>query len=130
MFDTTSRKFRILVVDDERRMVGFIRLNLEQDGFEVIEAFNGSEALDRLRDSLPDLILLDVMMPEINGFDVAAVLKNDPATKHIPIIYLTGLVTKEEFAGVEKMGSSFVVAKPVGHSELLEVVNKALADSN
>ncbi|MBW6467468.1 MAG: response regulator, partial [Brevefilum sp.] len=63
MPDKSLRKYRVLVVDDERRMVGFIRLNLEQDGFEVIEAFNGTEALERLRDSLPDLILLDVMMP-------------------------------------------------------------------
>ena len=55
MQEALSRKYRILVVDDERRMVGFIRLNLEQDGFEVIEAFNGTEALDRLRDSLPEI---------------------------------------------------------------------------
>ncbi|HQA28525.1 MAG TPA: response regulator, partial [Brevefilum fermentans] len=68
--EKSSRKYRILVVDDERRMVGFIRLNLEQDGFEVVEAYNGTEALERLRDSLPDLILLDVMMPDIDGFEV------------------------------------------------------------
>ena len=75
MLDTTSRKYRILVVDDERRMVGFIRLNLEQDGFEVIEAYNGTEALDRLRDSLPDLVLLDVMMPDIDGFEVLRTIR-------------------------------------------------------
>ncbi len=56
-------------------MVGFIRLNLEQDGFEVIEAFNGTDALNRLRDSLPDLILLDVMMPDIDGFEVLRTIR-------------------------------------------------------
>ena len=61
---------RILIVDDEERMVRFIRLNLEHDGFLVSEAFNGREALQQLRDVSPDLILLDVMMPELDGFEV------------------------------------------------------------
>jgi DNA-binding response OmpR family regulator len=60
---------RILVVDDEERMVRFIRMNLEHDGFQVMEAFNGKQAIDKLRDT-PDLILLDVMMPDIDGFEV------------------------------------------------------------
>ena len=59
---------RILVVDDEERMVRFIRLNLEHDGFQVIEAYRGHEAIQRLRDAIPDLILLDVMLPDLDGF--------------------------------------------------------------
>ena len=59
---------RILVVDDEERMVRFIRLNLEHDGFQVSEAFNGKEAIQKIRDVTPDLILLDVMMPDLDGF--------------------------------------------------------------
>ncbi|MCJ7707225.1 MAG: response regulator, partial [Anaerolineales bacterium] len=61
-----SRRRRILVVDDEPRMIHFIRLNLEHDGFEVVETSSGSKALDQLRDQLPDLILLDVMMPDLD----------------------------------------------------------------
>lgn len=84
--EKSSRKYRILVVDDERRMVGFIRLNLEQDGFEVVEAYNGTEALERLRDSLPDLILLDVMMPDIDGFEVLRTIRE---VSQVPVIMLT-----------------------------------------
>ena len=63
-------KKKILVVDDERGLVKIIRLNLEQDGFEVVEANNGTQAMEKLRTTLPDLILLDVMMPDIDGFTV------------------------------------------------------------
>ena len=66
---------KILVVDDEERMVRFIRLNLEHDGFLVSEAFNGKEAIQQLRDSSPDLILLDVMMPELDGFEVLQIIR-------------------------------------------------------
>jgi len=66
---------RILVVDDEERMVRFIRLNLEHDGFQVFEAFNGKQAIDMIRSNLPDLVLLDVMMPDIDGFEVLEMIR-------------------------------------------------------
>ena len=62
---------KILVVDDEERMARFIRLNLEHDGFQVIEAFRGQEAMDKIRTTMPDLVLLDIMLPDLDG------LKND-----------------------------------------------------
>ncbi|MGD0876860.1 MAG: response regulator, partial [Anaerolineales bacterium] len=64
MAEDSLKRRKILIVDDEERMIRFIRLNLEHDGFVVAEAFNGKQALQRLRDSTPDLILLDVMMPD------------------------------------------------------------------
>jgi two-component system KDP operon response regulator KdpE len=64
-----NERRRILVVDDEERMVRFIRMNLEHDGYQVMEALNGKQAIDKLRDT-PDLVLLDVMMPDIDGFEV------------------------------------------------------------
>ena len=70
MVDNQYRDRKILVVDDEERMVRFIRLNLEHDGFQVVEAFNGKQAINKARSNLPDLILLDVMMPDIDGFEV------------------------------------------------------------
>ena len=68
MSEIRVRDRRILVVDDEERMVRFIRLNLEHDGFQVVEAYRGIQAIDRLRNTLPDLILLDVMLPDLDGF--------------------------------------------------------------
>ncbi len=72
MVDNQYRDRKILVVDDEERMVRFIRLNLEHDGFRVIEAFNGNQAINKARSNLPDLVLLDVMMPDLDGFEVLA----------------------------------------------------------
>jgi len=73
--DNRLRGRRILVVDDEERMVRFIRLNLEHDGFQVIEAFNGSQAINKVRSGLPDLVLLDVMMPDLDGFEVLKIVR-------------------------------------------------------
>lgn len=123
MFDTPSRKFRILVVDDERRMVGFIRLNLEQDGFEVIEAFNGSEGLDRLRDSLPDLILLDVMMPDIDGFEVLKMIRE---ISQVPVIMLTAKGEEDDKVKGLELGADDYITKPFSPRELVSRVKAVL----
>ena len=85
MSDSFDRR-RILVVDDEERMVRFIRMNLEHDGFQVSEAFNGKQAIQRIRDVTPDLILLDVMMPDIDGFEVLETIRE---FSNVPVIMLT-----------------------------------------
>jgi len=121
--DTTSRKYRILVVDDERRMVGFIRLNLEQDGFEVIEAFNGNEALERLRDSLPDLILLDVMMPDIDGFEVLRMIRE---ISQVPVIMLTAKGEEDDKVKGLELGADDYITKPFSPRELVSRVKAVL----
>lgn len=123
MQEKSLRKFRILVVDDERRMVGFIRLNLEQDGFEVIEAYNGTEALDRLRDSLPDLILLDVMMPDIDGFDVLRTVRE---VSQVPVIMLTAKGEEEDKVKGLELGADDYVTKPFSPRELVSRVKAVL----
>ena len=123
MPDKTSRKYRILVVDDERRMVGFIRLNLEQDGFEVIEAYNGTEALDRLRDSLPDLILLDVMMPDIDGFEVLRTIRE---ISQVPVIMLTAKGEEDDKIKGLELGADDYVTKPFSPRELVSRVKAVL----
>ena len=75
MPEETFKNRLIMVVDDEERMARFIRLNLEHDGFQVVEAFRGMEAIQKLRDSLPDLIILDVMMPDLDGFEVLKMIR-------------------------------------------------------
>ena len=123
MLDKSSRKYRILVVDDERRMVGFIRLNLEQDGFEVIEAYNGTEALERLRDSLPDLILLDVMMPDIDGFEVLRMIRE---ISQVPVIMLTAKGEEDDKVKGLELGADDYVTKPFSPRELVSRVKAVL----
>jgi two-component system KDP operon response regulator KdpE len=123
MLDTSSRKYRILVVDDERRMVGFIRLNLEQDGFEVIEASNGNEALERLRDSLPDLILLDVMMPDLDGFEVLRTIRE---ISQVPVIMLTAKGEEDDKVKGLELGADDYVTKPFSPRELVSRVKAVL----
>lgn len=123
MFDLNTRKYRILVVDDEKRMVGFIRLNLEQDGFTVIEAFNGTQALDRLRDSLPDLILLDVMMPDMDGFEVLQTIREISA---VPVIMLTAKGEENDKVKGLESGADDYVTKPFSPRELVSRVKAVL----
>ncbi|MFU8826032.1 MAG: response regulator transcription factor [Brevefilum sp.] len=123
MPDKSLRKYRVLVVDDERRMVGFIRLNLEQDGFEVIEAFNGSDALERLRDSLPDLILLDVMMPDIDGFEVLRTIRE---VSQVPVIMLTAKGEEDDKVKGLELGADDYVTKPFSPRELVSRVRAVL----
>jgi two-component system KDP operon response regulator KdpE len=123
MQNNPSRKYKILVVDDERRMVGFIRLNLEQDGFEVIEAYNGTKALERLRDSLPDLILLDVMMPDIDGFEVLRTIRE---ISQVPVIMLTAKGEEEDIVKGLELGADDYVTKPFSPRELVSRVKAVL----
>jgi two-component system KDP operon response regulator KdpE len=114
---------RILVVDDEERMVRFIRLNLEHDGFQVSEAFNGKQAIQRLRDVNPDLILLDVMMPDLNGFEVLEMVRE---ISNVPVIMLTAKGEENDrVRGLEK-GADDYVTKPFSPRELVSRVRAVL----
>ena len=114
---------RILVVDDEERIVRFIRLNLEQDGFQVEEAFNGKDALDKLRQTLPDLILLDVMLPDIEGFDVLAMIREN---HEVPIIMLTAKTEEDDRVRGLELGADDYVTKPFSPRELVSRVRAVL----
>ncbi len=113
----------ILVVDDDTPIRSLLRQELGDAGYQVQEASNGKAALDMVRMSKPDLIILDVMMPEINGFDVAAVLKNDPATMDIPIIILSIVQDKER--GL-KIGVDRYLTKPINTEQLFHEVDELL----
>lgn len=109
----------ILVVDDDQHIRGFLRQELEGAGYQVREAVDGVEAVQEVKKELPGLILLDVMMPGINGFDVAAVLKADPATMGIPIIILSILEDKERGY---RLGVDKYLTKPVKTELLLQEI--------
>jgi DNA-binding response OmpR family regulator len=110
------RNRRILVVDDEQRMARFIRLNLEHDGFIVEEAYNGMEAINRLRDVMPDLIMLDVMMPDIDGFEVLRMIRE---FSQVPVIMLTAKGEEDDRVKGLELGADDYVTKPFSPRELV-----------
>ena len=114
---------RILVVDDEERMVRFIRLNLEHDGFQVSEAFNGKQAVQRLRDVNPDLILLDVMMPDLDGFEVLEMVRE---ISNVPVIMLTAKGEEDDRVRGLEIGADDYVTKPFSPRELVSRVRAVL----
>jgi DNA-binding response OmpR family regulator len=107
---------KILVVDDEERMLRFIRLNLEHDGFQVIEATKGNDALDKMRTDMPDLILLDIMLPDIDGFEV---LKRIREISNIPVIMLTAKGEEDDRVKGLELGADDYVTKPFSPRELV-----------
>ena len=117
----------ILVVDDEERMVRFIRLNLEHDGFQVIEAFNGTQAIDKVRSKLPDLLLLDVMMPDMDGFEVLKVIRE---VSSVPVIMLTAKGEEDDRVRGLELGADDYVTKPFSPRELVSRVRAVLRRTN
>src|SRR3972149_1277064 len=116
MPDPSPINKRILVVDDEERIVRFIRLNLEQDGFQVVEAFTGKQAMEKLRQALPDLILLDVMLPDLDGFEVLRMVREN---HDVPIIMLTAKTEEDDRVRGLELGADDYVTKPFSPRELL-----------
>lgn len=121
--DINIRDRRILVVDDEERMVRFIRLNLEHDGFQVIEAYNGTQAIDKMRSGLPDLILLDVMMPDIDGFEVLRIIRE---ISSVPVIMLTAKGEEDDRVRGLELGADDYITKPFSPRELVSRVRAVL----
>ncbi len=114
---------RILVVDDEERMVRFIRLNLEHDGFHVSEAFNGRQAVQKLRDINLDIILLDVMMPDLDGFEVLEMVRE---ISNVPVIMLTAKGEEDDRVRGLELGADDYVTKPFSPRELVSRVRAVL----
>ncbi|MCL4259577.1 MAG: response regulator, partial [Anaerolineales bacterium] len=123
MTDEFKRR-RILVVDDEERMVRFIRMNLEHDGFQVTEAFNGKQALQKMRDTTPDLILLDVMMPDIDGFETLETIRESGNT--VPVIMLTAKGEEDDRVRGLELGADDYVTKPFNPRELVSRIKAVL----
>lgn len=113
----------ILVVDDERRMIRFIRMNLELEGYQVIEASNGLEALEKVRQHVPDLIIMDVMMPELDGFAALRMLRK---ISTVPVILLTVKEDEEDRVRGLELGADDYVTKPFSPRELNSRVNAVL----
>ena len=120
---TIAENKKILVVDDEERMLRFIRLNLEHDGFLVIEAVKGHEALDKMRTGMPDLILLDVMLPDLDGFEVLKMIRE---ISTVPVIMLTAKGEEDDRVKGLELGADDYVTKPFSPRELVSRVKAVL----
>jgi two-component system alkaline phosphatase synthesis response regulator PhoP len=117
---------KILVVDDEVDLVETIRFPLETEGFNVLVAYNGEDALNMARTENPDLILLDIMLPKLDGYKVCRLLKFDERYKNIPIIMLTARAQeKDRIIGMET-GANEYITKPFDMDKLLEKVKAYL----
>jgi CheY-like chemotaxis protein len=122
-----SEKKRILLADDEEDVKQIVELFLESKGYEVLTAFDGLAALDMARTQRPDLILLDVMMPVVNGYEVCSRLKADPATRDIPVVMLSAMAQSESVDRGLSAGAADYVVKPFDPSRLEEVIERVLA---
>lgn len=113
----------ILVVDDEEKMARFIRLNLEHDGFQVVEAYRGMQALQAIRDHMPDLVLLDIMLPDMDGFEVLKMIRE---VNPVPVIMLTAKGEEEDRVKGLELGADDYVTKPFSPRELVSRVRAVL----
>ena len=115
---------KILAVDDERAIVRLVQVNLERHGYEVVTAFDGKEALEKVASELPDLIVLDVMMPYMDGFEVLQNLKKDPQTRDIPVIMLTAKAQDADVFRGWQSGVECYLTKPFNPMELIAFVKR------
>lgn len=119
-------KKKILLADDEPNLVVTIKDRLEVLGYEVIVASNGKETLEKVNGELPDLVLLDLLMPEMNGYEVCRKLKSSPKTKEIPVIIFTASGQRDLEEKCMSVGATELLRKPFEPSELTKLVDKLL----
>jgi len=117
---------KILVVDDESQLIEMVQIRLEANNYNVVSACNGREGVKKAKQEKPDLILLDVLMPEMNGYQALEALRNDTWTKLIPVIMFTAKSQLEDVARASELGIEDYIVKPFDHRVLLDKVKKAL----
>ena len=118
----------ILVADDEAIVRDTLRALLEDAGYEVEEAANGQEAVHATRTVRPDLVILDINMPDLDGYSVLLLMKSQPLQRDLPVIVLTGEFVGEEYERhSQALGALYHVGKPIGRDRLLSVVKEALS---
>lgn len=119
-------KKRILIVDDEPDLLMAIKIRLTAVGYDVIMAKDGAEGLEKARKENPDLIILDLMLPKINGYKVCRFLKFDENYKHIPVIMLTARAEEDDKTLGMETGADAYMTKPFDNKELIASINKFL----
>lgn len=115
---------RVLVVDDDDVIRQLICLNLELEGFEVFQAADGLDALEKVREVDPAVVTLDIMMPKLDGWDAAARLRSDPATAHVRVVLLSARAQEADLKRGSRLGVDFYLTKPFDPDELVAVVRR------
>jgi len=119
---------RVLVVDDDDVIRQLITVNLELEGFDVVTAVDGQDALDKVKDAGVSVVTLDVMMPRVDGWEAAARLRGDPDTAHIKVVLLSARAQEADLQRGEKIGVDAYLTKPFDPDELIDIVRR-LADA-
>ncbi len=123
-----DKKETIIVVDDNPDIVNIVKAILEGKGYNVVSAYSGAELFACLEQQKPDLIILDIMMPEMDGLQVLTRLKNASETSSIPVILLTAKVQYEDVLGGYKLGADYYITKPFTSTQLINGINLLLGE--
>lgn len=115
---------RILVVDDDPVILRLIEVNLDLEGFEVVTADRGEDAIKKARETAPDLIILDLMMPEMSGWEIAERLQKDDKASGIPLVFLSARTQDEDRRRGEELGVAGYVTKPFDPADLVATIRK------
>ncbi len=122
-------KGKILVVDDEVNITQILEFSIGAEGYEVITAANGEEAIDKARREQPDLIILDIMMPKIDGYEACRILKANPLTKNIPVVLLTAKGRDIDKRLGYEVGATDYIVKPFSPNKLVDRIHQLLVGS-
>jgi CheY-like chemotaxis protein len=115
---------KLLIADDEAGIRALVRMTLEGDEFEILEAEDGAQALEMIRSQKPEMVLLDVMMPGMNGFDACAAIKSDPETRNITVVMLTARAMEQDRIDGQAAGADDYFTKPFSPVALLRKVDE------
>ena len=121
---------RVLVVDDEVNIVRLIQVNLERQGYQVETANNGAQALAKIRESRPDLLVSDVMMPEMDGLELLSTIRRDPVLNDLPVIMLTAKAQDANVMEGYTRGADMYLTKPFNPAELIAFAKRILSSQN
>jgi len=119
---------KILLVDDETDLVEMVKMRLEANGYEVVPAYDGQDGLEKARSLKPDLIILDLMLPKMDGYKVCRMLKFDEKYKNIPIVLFTARVQEADQKMGEEVGANAYITKPFEPQALLDKIKELLGE--
>ena len=120
------KKNRILVVEDEESLLKLESILLSSKGYSVTGVMDGRSALEEVKANAPDLVILDIMLPEIDGFEVCRRIKEDPAISHIPVLILTAKKNTQDMARGQQVGCDAYITKPFKSAKVLDMVHELL----